>query len=56
MVVKLVFHGAPQTAIDELDGKVYQKVVEREELEQVCRQLCGYFQQDGRRQALHSRV
>ncbi|MCF8463776.1 MAG: ABC transporter ATP-binding protein [Flavobacteriales bacterium] len=31
---KLVFHGAPQTAIDELDGKVYQKVVEREELEQ----------------------
>ena len=30
---KLVFHGAPQTAIDELDGKVYQKVVEREELE-----------------------
>ncbi len=30
---KLVFHGAPQSAIDELDGKVYQKVVEREELE-----------------------
>ena len=31
---QLVFHGAPQTAIDELSGKVYQKVVEREELEQ----------------------
>jgi ABC-type multidrug transport system ATPase subunit len=31
---QLVFHGAPQTAIDELEGKVYQKVVEREELEQ----------------------
>jgi len=30
---RLVFHGAPQAAIDELDGKVYQKVVEREELE-----------------------
>jgi len=30
---KLVFHGAPQNAIDELDGKVYQKVVEREELD-----------------------
>ena len=31
---QLVFHGAPQTAIDELSGKVYQKVVEREELDQ----------------------
>ena len=31
---KLVFHGAPQSAIDELDGKVYQKVVEREELDE----------------------
>jgi len=31
---QLVFHGAPQTAIDELSGKVYQKVVEREELNQ----------------------
>jgi ABC-type multidrug transport system ATPase subunit len=31
---QLVFHGAPQTAINELEGKVYQKVVEREELEQ----------------------
>jgi len=31
---KLIFHGAPQTAIDELDGKVYQKVVERDALEQ----------------------
>ncbi len=30
---KLVFHGAPQTAIDQLGGKVYQKVVEREELD-----------------------
>ncbi|MFT4545652.1 MAG: ABC-2 type transport system ATP-binding protein [Bacteroidia bacterium] len=31
---QLVFHGAPQTAIDELSGKVYQKLVEREDLEQ----------------------
>lgn len=30
---QIVFHGAPQTAIDELNGKVYQRVVEREELE-----------------------
>jgi hypothetical protein len=28
-----VFHGAPQTAIDELNGKVYQRVLERDELE-----------------------
>jgi ABC-type multidrug transport system ATPase subunit len=31
---EIVFQGAPQTAIDELRGKVYQKIVEREELEE----------------------
>ena len=30
---KIVFHGAPQQAIDSLDGKVYQKLVGRSELE-----------------------
>lgn len=29
----IVFHGAPQMAIDELEGKVYQKIISREELE-----------------------
>lgn len=31
---KIVFHGAPQQAIDSLDGKVYQKLVKRDELEE----------------------
>ncbi len=31
---KIVFHGAPQEAIDSLDGKVYQKLVRRDELEE----------------------
>jgi ABC-2 type transport system ATP-binding protein len=31
---KIVFHGSPQQAIDDLNGKVYQKIVPREELEQ----------------------
>lgn len=30
---EIVFQGAPQTAIEDLKGKVYQKIVEREELE-----------------------
>lgn len=30
---QIVYHGAPQTAIEELNGKVYQRAVEREELE-----------------------
>ena len=30
---KIVYHGAPQTAIDELKGKVYQKVIPRHQLE-----------------------
>ena len=30
---EIVFQGAPQTAIEDLSGKVYQKIVEREELE-----------------------
>ncbi len=30
----LVFQGAPQTAIDELKGKVYQKIISRGELEE----------------------
>lgn len=30
---QIVFHGAPQLAIDELDGKVYQKIIARNELE-----------------------
>jgi ABC-2 type transport system ATP-binding protein len=29
---QIVFQGAPQTAIEELDGKVYQKIVQREDL------------------------
>jgi len=31
---EIVFHGAPQTAIEDLKGKVYQKIVEREALEE----------------------
>lgn len=31
---EIVFQGAPQTAIEDLSGKVYQKIVEREELEE----------------------
>ena len=31
---QIVFQGAPQTAIDELQGKVYQKVVSRDELQE----------------------
>jgi len=31
---QIVFQGAPQTAIDELNGKVYQKTVSREELQE----------------------
>ena len=31
---KIVYHGSPQNAIDELDGKVYQKIVTRETLEE----------------------
>ncbi len=30
---QIVYHGTPQNAIDELDGRVYQKMVPREELE-----------------------
>ena len=30
---QIVYHGTPQSAIDELNGKVYQKIVAREELE-----------------------
>ncbi|MEN8194042.1 MAG: ABC transporter ATP-binding protein [Bacteroidota bacterium] len=30
---KIVFHGSPQDAINELDGKVYQKLVTRNELQ-----------------------
>ncbi len=30
---KIVYHGTPQNAIEELNGKVYQKIVAREELE-----------------------
>lgn len=30
---KIVYHGTPQNAINELNGKVYQKVVAREELQ-----------------------
>ena len=30
---KIVFQGAPQTAIEELNGSVYEKIVRREELE-----------------------
>ena len=30
---QIVFHGSPQYAIDELKGNVYQRIVEREELE-----------------------
>lgn len=30
---KIVYHGSPQNAINELDGKVYQRIVDREELE-----------------------
>lgn len=30
----IVFHGAPQEAIDSLDGKVYQKLVRRDELQE----------------------
>lgn len=29
----IVFHGAPQDAINELEGKVYQKIITRDELE-----------------------
>ncbi len=29
---EIVYHGSPQTAIDELKNKVYQKIVSREEL------------------------
>lgn len=31
---EIVYQGTPQYAIDELDGKVYQRIVEREELDQ----------------------
>ncbi len=31
---EIVFHGAPQAAIEDLKGKVYQKIVEREALEE----------------------
>ena len=30
---EIVYHGAPQNAIDDLSGKVYQKIVGREELQ-----------------------
>jgi ABC-type multidrug transport system ATPase subunit len=30
---KIVYHGTPQNAIDELNGKVFQKIVAREELQ-----------------------
>ncbi len=30
---EIVYHGSPQNAIDDLGGKVYQKIVNREELE-----------------------
>ncbi len=36
---QLVFHGSPQTAIDDLEGKVFQKVVEREELEDYAKEF-----------------
>lgn len=36
---QLVFHGSPQMAIDELEGKVYQRVVEREELEDYAKEF-----------------
>jgi len=32
-VVEIVYHGSPQTAIDELSSKVFQKIVNRDELE-----------------------
>ena len=35
----IVFHGAPQQAIDELAGKVYQKSVSREALQEHARQF-----------------
>jgi len=31
---QIVYHGTPQVAIDELNGKVYQKIVPRDELEE----------------------
>jgi len=30
---EIIYHGAPQNAIDELKGKVYQKIVERNQFE-----------------------
>jgi len=31
---QIVYHGTPQNAIEELDGKVYQQIVNREELQE----------------------
>lgn len=35
---EIVFQGAPQTAIEDLAGKVYQKIVKREELDEYARE------------------
>jgi ABC-type multidrug transport system ATPase subunit len=35
---EIVFKGAPQTAIEDLSGKVYQKIVKREELDEYSKQ------------------
>jgi ABC-type multidrug transport system ATPase subunit len=35
---EIVFQGAPQTAIEDLSGKVYQKIVKREELDEYAKQ------------------
>ena len=33
---QIVYQGTPQNAIDELDGKVFRRIVPREELEKIC--------------------
>jgi hypothetical protein len=35
---EIVYKGAPQTAIEELSGKVYQKIVSREDLDQYAKE------------------
>jgi len=35
---EIVFKGAPQTAIEDLSGKVYQKIVQREELDEYAKE------------------
>lgn len=35
---EIVFQGAPQTAIEDLSGKVYQKIVKREELDEYAKE------------------